>query len=182
MRSLHYHLPASPRLSSAAHPSLAADLPCRQAGDNLIRPLLPIRGAVSLLGVDEDAVLQMVEEGRLLWAWDVAVCPQSARSKELRLLPECIEDHCTGLHRRWQWPDVVQLVFRGQGGNGLISARWTSLLLNTCVSSVYSLIQSKELAIVSRPHRGPKGSAMIRVLSLEAFLRRRCWPHPQINV
>lgn len=183
MPSTHYHLPASPRLSSAALPSLAAEPPSCQAGDNFVfRPLLPIRGAVSLLGIDEDAVLEMIEDGRLLWAWDVAVSPQSSQRKELRLLLECLEDFRSGIQRRWQWSDVVRLVFRGQGASGLISARVTSLLLNICSCTVYSLIQHREVDIVKKGRRGPEGSAMIVRDSLEAFLRRRCWPHPQIRV
>ena len=36
----------------------------------LTSPLVPLRGCVALLGLREDAILELIDDGALEWAWD----------------------------------------------------------------------------------------------------------------
>lgn len=170
-------LPATLRSAAVAQsPGLAIwNLPRCQAG--ALRPLLPVRGVVSLIGATEDEVLQLIECGLLRWAWDFALSPRSAQRKELRVLPACVDDYISGRKRDWKWANVVHLVL-GTDAATAISASKLALAINICSTSVISLIRRGEIQAVGRPRRGPKGSPQITFRSLDGFLRARCWPHP----
>ena len=79
------------------------------------RPLLPVRGVMSVLDVGEREVLAAIEDGSLLWAWDLSLQPERARRKLLRVLPECVEDFSSGRACRLEWPDIFALLLPPNG-------------------------------------------------------------------
>ena len=46
--------------------------------------MLPVRGVCSLVDQDEDHVLQLIEDGSIAWAFDVALDTKRGRNRELR--------------------------------------------------------------------------------------------------
>lgn len=141
------------------------------------RPLLPVRGVVSLLGCDENRVLDLVEEGELLWAWNFAL-DRAGRTKELRILPQCVQDFNEATPCSVTWPEVLALVFAA--GSEELTAADVSLGLNLSGTHVHNLIERGEIKTQCAARRGPNGSPPILISSVLHFLKRRRWPAPDL--
>jgi hypothetical protein len=74
------------------------------------KPLLPVRGVMSLIDRDEYQVLRLIEEGELAFAFDVASDPERGRNRELRILPACVADYLRGHTSSLEWADVLRLL------------------------------------------------------------------------
>ena len=138
------------------------------------RPLLPVCGVVSLLDKDEDQVLRMVDEGDLLWAWDVALQPERARRKELRVLPECVEDHLAGRKCRLEWPDVLGLILPHD--RTVLETGEIERPLNVSGTHVFALARRRCLKVARKGRVGPGGSMRVTAFSFVQFLKARRYP------
>jgi hypothetical protein len=158
-------------MKAAAEPvpvSLPAPMPRQRS-----KPLLPVRGVMSLIDVDEDQVLRMVEEGELDWAWDVSSDPKRAHSKELRILPACVAAHLRGESRSLEWADVLRLLVPE---GPVILSKNISRILNVSSTHLYNLARRKQIVPCSSWRSGPDGCARFPVKSLVQFLQTRRYP------
>ena len=137
------------------------------------KPLLPVRGVVSLVDRNEAQVLAMIEEGSLLWAFDVALDPKSGHCRELRVLPAAVAAYLRGEACSFDWPDVFSLLVTD---SPTVLAREVSHVLNVSSTHVYNLIGRKALVSCSRQKTGPFGSARIPTDSFAQFLKNRRFP------
>jgi hypothetical protein len=142
------------------------------------RPLLPIQGVVSLIDENKDRVIQLVEEGQLLWAWNLALDCEDGRKKMLRILPSAVEDFLAGRECLLEWADVEALLFP-EGVEPLRAVEAYSRL-NIHESLLYSFINRGEVKAVSswRPG-GLLGSARLDRGSVVSWLKSRRWPFPE---
>src|ERR1035437_3554354 len=74
------------------------------------KPLMPVRGVMSLVERNEDQVLALIEDGSLAWAFDVALDPKRGHSKELRILPRCVADYLRGQTCSLEWAEVLRML------------------------------------------------------------------------
>jgi hypothetical protein len=144
------------------------------------QPMLPIRGVVSLLDRDEDAVLRLIEDGDLLWAFDVALQPKRARKKALRVLPQAVDDYRAGRKCALQWPDVQRLLLAG--GEQTMPSPSCVRLMNVCQAHVAALLRHRELLVCKDGRRGRGGAALVWTYSFTDFLKRRCFPVPLVDI
>ena len=99
MRSV---MKATAEVIQTASPT-AAPRPLKQA-------FAPLRGVMALVDKDENKVLELVETGALVWAWDVASVQKDGRKRELRVLPAALADYLKGVPCELEWPDVFSLL------------------------------------------------------------------------
>jgi hypothetical protein len=132
---------------------------------------------MSQLGLGEREVLQMIDEGQLLWAFDLALdsCG-SARKRKLMLLPQCVDDWQIYGKSSLTWAEVLTLVL--PQGQETLRAKELIRCLNVCESHLYNFLRRKEITACSKWWRGPKGSASISTPSVIEFLKKRCYPFP----
>ena len=166
------------RSGSSARPfiSAASPLPTQQplptTGQRRGKPLLPVRGVCSLVDLDENRTLALIEEGKIAWAWNFAT--ERARAKELRVLPAAVADYMRGQACSLKWPDVLALVVP-HGGTEFTSTEITRAL-NVSGEHFYNLVRAKVLAPCSGWCRGPRGHARVLRKTLVSFLESRRWP------
>ncbi len=140
------------------------------------RPLIPIRGMVSVLDRNENAVLRLIDEGELRWAWNVALQPDRAWKKALRVLPQCVDDYRAGRKCDLAWAEVQRLLLAG--GEKTVQSIEVVRLLNVCQSHVAALLRREELLLCRKGRHGRGGTALIWSYSFTNFLKRRCYPVP----
>ena len=93
-------------MNASANPvSPSATMPWQRS-----KPLLPLRGVCSLIDGNEDQVLALIEEGKLAWAWNVALDPKRGRCRELRILPRCVADYLRGQTCPLEWANVLRVL------------------------------------------------------------------------
>ncbi len=145
-----------------------------------VRPLYTVGAARALLGVDEDDVLHAVEDGYLLFAWDLSLSgPNGRRAKDLRILPAALDSYKAGQVCQLEFPQVVTMVLPHH--RPLLTAREIRLVLNLSSTHVINLIRYKLLMACSLPHRGPYGSPKVTASSFVNLLRTRRWPVPELD-
>jgi hypothetical protein len=138
---------------------------------------MPIRGVMSLLGKSDDReIVGLIESGDLLWAWDLSLEPERARRKELRVLPECVEDFLQGRTCSLEFPQVLDLLVSSE--DEPLLATHVQAALNITERHAYALIRRKLLLTATPGRRGHGGSARIHRYSFVEFLKRRCYPVP----
>lgn len=135
--------------------------------------MLSVRGVGSLLDADEDEVLALVEEGRLLWAWNIALNPARG-CKELRMLPACVAGNMRGEECRLDWRGVKELLVPPSGA--VLLGTEVYRVLNCSGSHVYALAAAGALKLVTQCRPGPGGAGRICCRSWAEFLRARRWP------
>jgi len=135
------------------------------------KPLLPIRGVMSLVDKSEGWVLRRIEDGTLAWAWNVALDPKRGRNRELRILPACVGDYLRGKPCSLEWADVLQLLLPNEGPE-VLSTEITRIL-NVSGAHTYHLAHRKLIVACSTWHRGRGGCARFRAKSFIQFLRDR---------
>jgi predicted DNA-binding transcriptional regulator AlpA len=137
------------------------------------KPLLPVRGVCSLVGMNEDEVLGLIQSGAIRWAFDVSLARRRQRRKHLRILPAAVVDYIKGQTCGLKWPDVFALLLPDAP---TIRAHEVSRLLNISGDQVYRLIDGGQIVACSARRRGPAGSARIPVASLVRFFQKRRFP------
>ena len=125
--------------------------------------LLPLESARAHWGVDAESVKGMTEDGRIAWAFDVALA--GARRQELRIWKECLGEHAAAVAA---WP----------------VGRVVAEIIGTQRETLRGA-EVEQLFIVSRPHVKRLQEAgeitgwlaghtrLVTVGSLGAFLERR---------
>jgi hypothetical protein len=141
------------------------------AANERARPMWTIGGLKSLLSRNEDQVLSLIENGDLLWAFDLSLVPERASRKELRVLPACVETFLAGRKCELQWDDVARLIVP----HNLLSI--TSLeiqrSLNVTSTHVGALMRRKLLGRASEARTGPGGSARVMTSAFLDFMKSR---------
>jgi hypothetical protein len=138
------------------------------------KPLLPVRGVMSLLDRDEDAVLRLVEAGSLLWAFDVALDTKHGCSKELRILPASVADFLRGQQSSLEWAEVLRSLLPHD--ERVILSKDITRILNISSTHFYHLARRRLLVPCSTWRRGRGGCGHFTTESFVAFLRLRRYP------
>jgi hypothetical protein len=107
------------------------------------KPLLPLRGVIALLDKAKDQVLELIDDGSLLWCWDVALSPKDGRKRELRILPAAVADYLSGRACSLDWADVLRLLLPHD--EPVILASDISRVLNISRTHLYDLARRKVL-------------------------------------
>jgi hypothetical protein len=129
---------------------------------------------MSLVDKNEDQVKRMVEEGELLWAFDVALDPARSKARELRILPACVADYLRGVPCSLEWPDVIELLL--PHNEPVIRTPEITRALNVSQHHVAHLAGRKVITQCSPGRRGARGSASFLTASFVAFLKERRFP------
>lgn len=144
-----------------------------------LRPMLPLDAAILFVGCKtKDHLREVIDEGGLLWAFDLAL-PDSTHV-ELRVLCEAAQAFQAGVSQEsitWDSFKAAMLV----PGHASVGASDTYRFLNVSKNHFYRLAARKEIRLLTRPKRGPNGSARVDVVSLVNFLARRRYPVPLQN-
>ena len=141
------------------------------------RPLLPIQGVMSLVAMTQDQALALIDEGKLLWAWDLGLQHKRARRRLLRVLPACVADFLVSRECLLEFQDVLSQLLPPTGAAVTVAS--VSMLLNVTNDFVYALASRGELKLLTRCRKGPGGSARISVPSFIEFLKQRRYPFPE---
>ena len=97
-------------MNAVAEPlSPPATPPCQRT-----KPLLVIRALVSLLQKRQRQIIEMIEDGRLAWAFEVGLDPSRARNKQLRVLPAAAAAYLRGSSCSLGWDEVLRLLVPGE--------------------------------------------------------------------
>ena len=138
------------------------------------KPLLPVRGVMSLVDKNEDQVLGLIEDGKLAWAFDVALDPKRGRNKELRILPAAVADYLRGQACLLEWPEVLRLLLPHD--EPMLLSRDITRILNVSGTHTYHLARRKLITPRSTWRRGPGGCARFATKSFVEFLKSRRFP------
>jgi hypothetical protein len=138
------------------------------------KPLLPVRGVMSLVDKNEDQVLRLIDEGKLAWVWDVRLDTKRGRNKELRILPACVAGYLRGQPCTLEWPDVLRLLLPHD--EAVIQSKDITRILNVCGTHTYHLARRKLLAPCSTWRRGRGGCGRFTAKSFVEFIRSRRYP------
>ena len=162
---------------SAEKPSGGDSLPDGSGQPKSVR-LMPVRGVMALLDMSEFKILDLIEDGSLEWVLNVALDPQRARKRELRVLPQSVDDYRAGRTGAVQWADVQRILMSGEQSVASVDLE---RVLNICQGQVDRLLRGKELLVCKRGRRGRGGSTLVWRYSLESFLKRRRYPVPEAD-
>jgi hypothetical protein len=135
------------------------------------KPLLPFRGVMSLVDRNKDEVLRLIEDGILLWAFDVAFDPKRGHKKMLRILPACVADYLRGQQCSLEWADVLRSLLPHD--EPVILSKDIMRVLNVSGTHTYHLAHRKLLVSCSTWRRGPGGCGQFTTKSFVAFLKSR---------
>jgi hypothetical protein len=135
------------------------------------KPLIPIRGVVSLIDRSEDQVLRLIEDGKLAWAWDVALDPKRGRNRELRVLPAAVASYLRGQACSLEWAEVLAMLLPHDGLE--ILSRDITRILNVSGTHTYHLARRKLIAPRSGWRRGRGGCGRFAAESFVEFLHAR---------
>ena|ERR1035437_6704982 len=135
------------------------------------KPLLPVRGVVSIIDKSEDQVLALIEEGKLAWAWDVALAIRRGHRREIRVLPATIADFLRGHTCSLEWADVLRLLLPHD--EPVILSSDIIRVLNISSTHLYALARRKQLAPCSTWRSGPRGGAQFPTKNFVGFLKAR---------
>src|ERR1051325_3547560 len=146
-------------------------------------PTLTLAGARGSLGVSEDAILRMIEEGDISWSWNIAT--RGATRRELRLLAACLPAADGGPKPELKLDQVVRLVLGAK--RPFIWGKHFYRAWNFDSQHLFNLIRDGSLQILSNHaapkeakdeahvgwRRGPGGSPCITWNSAVEFLKTR---------
>lgn len=134
------------------------------------RPMFLIRGLVSLLDRYDDQVLTLIEAGELLWCFNVSLEPDGPR-RELRVLPQCVDDFLAGRPCALDWTGVAQAVLPHD--RPFLSLREIERSLNASQAHVTGLMRRNYFKQVTKARHGPNGAALVTPSSFLEFLKAR---------
>jgi len=139
------------------------------------RPLMSIAAVCWRLDCGPDKVLRLIEDGDLLFAWNIA--SSNTRQRIPRVLTECVEDFISKRSRPFksedaEWNYCAGLIFPVEP---ILSARDLTRTLNCGRQHALDLIREKHFTPVRgyRCRRGPGGSPRIHTASVAAWLKSR---------
>ena len=138
------------------------------------KPLMPVRGVMSLVERNEDQVLALIEDGSLAWAFDVALDPKRGHSKELRILPRCVADYLRGQTCSLEWAEVLRMLLPHD--EPVILSKDIMRVLNISSTHTYNLARRKVIASRWTWRSGPGGCARFAADSFVEFLQARRYP------
>ena len=148
--------------------------PARPSGTEP-RPLMGMSSVMWRLDLDEDRVLVLIDEGALLWAFDIA--SPGMKSRTVRVLTESVEDLVHSRKRLYaedesEWQRVASLIFPDKPS---IVTYELARSLNCGGQWVLDMVHAREFKLVhgNIPRCGPNGSAQIVTASAKAWLRKR---------
>ena len=133
------------------------------------RPLLNLRAVVALVDKSKDRVLELIEDGSILWTWDVALSPRDGRKRELRILPSAVSDFLSGRQCLLDWEDVLRLLL--PRAEPLIRSSEISRILNISGTHLYNLARHKVLSPCSTWRAGRGGYARFQAKTFVDFLK-----------
>lgn len=131
-----------------------------------------------LPGHDEDDIIALIEEGDLLYAWNIGL----GGSREVRIFPDCLTHYRTSPGKAWKFPKTETQVIADLLGVNVekpfIRSSTLRLILNCSSTHIINLVQSQSLRVLPNTTwgRGPSGSALITTTSLKQFLVERRLP------
>lgn len=129
-----------------------------------------------LPGHDEDDVISLIDEGFLLFAWNIAL--REDASREVRIHPDCLNWYVR-THGKGAFPfaeeDVASGLLKRNGDKPFIRGSVLRLILNCSSAHIINLVEAKLLKLVpdTEYHPGPLGTPLITVSSLKSFLKSR---------
>lgn len=139
------------------------------------RPLMSMSAAMWRLDLNEDGVMVLIEEGALLWAFNIAG-PGAERSA-VRILTESIEDLVFSRKRPYledeaEWQRVAKLIFPAKP---TIVTCELARSLNCGRQCAMNLVHARQFRTVAgtRIRPGPGGAAQIVTASAKQWLRKR---------
>jgi len=138
------------------------------------KPLLPVRGVMSLVDKNEDQVLRLIEDGSIAWAFDVALDPKRGRNKELRILPAAVSGYLRGQACLLKWDEVVRLLLPHD--EPVILSKDITRILNVSGTHTYHLARRKVISSCSTWRRGRGGCGRFSAESFVQFLKHRRFP------
>src|ERR1035437_1440657 len=138
------------------------------------KPLLPVRGVMSLVDKNEDQVLGLIEEGKLAWVWDIRLDTKRGRNKELRILPAAVADYLRGQPCSLEWTDVLRLLLPHE--EPVILSKDITRILNVSGTHTYHLARRKLILPCSSWRRGRGGCGRFAAKSFVEFLQNRRFP------
>jgi hypothetical protein len=138
------------------------------------KPLLPVRGVMSLIDQNEDQVLRLIEDGQLAWAFDMSLDTKRGHSKELRILPAAVLEYMRGRTCSLEWPAVLSLLLPPD--EPIILGTEITRVINCCSTHIYALARRKLITPCSSWRRGRGGSARFVAKSFVDFLKSRRFP------
>jgi hypothetical protein len=148
-----------------------------QGGIVFRRPLVPIITAIALIEVDhERQILELIDGGKLRWAFDVA--GGDRRKREVRILGESINEYLTG-HRpppcspEEDFARTIGIIFPNVPAT--IPTLPIAKALNVSEDHVLNLCRARLMRTANgqKWRRGKGGSARILTASVIEFLKRR---------
>ncbi len=139
------------------------------------RPLMPLSAVMWRLDCHECQVLALIEEGELLWAFDVKA-PKALRPS-VRVLTQSLADFLAGkapplIDEEMEWERVAKSIFPPKP---IIAGRELARLLNCGRQHVLDLVHAGQLGLAPRSQirPGPGGMPQILTPSAAAWLRTR---------
>ena len=135
------------------------------------KPLLPVRGVMSLIDKNEDQVLGLIDDGSLAWAFDLALDPKRGRNREIRVLPAAVAAYLRAQACSLEWPDVLRLLLPHD--EPMILSRDITRILNVSGTHTYNLARRKLITPRSTWRRGRGGCAQFAAESFVEFLKSR---------
>jgi hypothetical protein len=166
------HGPA-PRAGAASPTPSASDrapIPFRSA-------MISVWGAMALIGGKKpEEVIQLIEDGELAYAFDLALVPNSPK-REIRILCASINDYLAGVRQQEDSQEGFDLAMRSvfPSARPTISAADLAQAWNASPWHILNLYRANAIRLMkgSKPRRGPTGSPLVEVASAVAFLRAR---------
>jgi hypothetical protein len=127
-----------------------------------------------LLGENEDSILELIEVGFVLWAWNIG----RIGSREVRIWPSSVGHYKVTWGSRLETTTEAQIltaIHAALGGKPFTTGDRLRLVLNCSSSHVTNLLKAKLLTPVpgTKWGPGPTGSAIITWASVEQFLKSR---------
>lgn len=135
------------------------------------KSLLPLSAVMCLVDKNKDQVLRLIDDGSLLWVWNVSLEPTGARGTTLRVLPACVADHLRGRACQLDWEGVLRLLI--PDNEPVLLSKEITRILNVSSEHVYNLARRKLIAPLSTWHRGRGGCARFAAKSFFEFLKIR---------
>lgn len=133
------------------------------------QPLLPVRGVCSLLSVDEDVVVRLIESGDLLWAWNFG--STNCRQREIRILPAAVSARMRSRECGLDWDAVLPMVLPAIDGK--LNSTELRIAFNVSQTHLSHLAERREIRIVTPGRTGPGGVAWFTAESVVEFLKSR---------
>lgn len=135
------------------------------------RPMLPVRGLMSVLDKTYLEVWKLIDNGDLSWVFDVSLQPGIARRRELRILADCAADYAEGRECALSLDQVFELLI--PHGEPVLVGDEIEHCLNISDLHLSNLAERKLLNRCDRGHRGIGGESKFTRTSFTSFLTSR---------